>query len=55
MGMRDLQNFNQSTPERRSALLLDEGFQPVTFILWQEVCAYSSRSTSTSFNCVRGL
>ncbi len=34
----------QSTPERRSALLLDEGLQPVAFTLWQEVCAYSSRS-----------
>jgi len=55
IGMRDLQRFNQSTPERRSALLLDEGLQPVTFILWQEICAYSSRSTSASFDCVRGL
>jgi hypothetical protein len=49
------QMFNQSTPERRSALLLDEGSQPVTFTLWQEVRAYSSRSTSSSFNCMRGL
>ena len=49
------QVFNQSTPERRSALLLDEGSQPVTFILWQEARAYSSRSTSGCFSCVRGL
>jgi hypothetical protein len=34
-----LRYFLQSTPERRSALLLDEGSQPVTFILWQEVAA----------------
>jgi hypothetical protein len=47
--------FNQSTPERRSALLLAEGSQPVTFILWQEVRAYSSRSMSSTLNCVRGL
>jgi hypothetical protein len=35
----NLRHFLQSTPERRSALLLGEGSQPVTFILWQEVAA----------------
>src|SRR5512143_4123441 len=49
------QMFNPSTPERRSALLLNEGSQPVTFNFWQAGCAYSSRSTSSSFNCVHRL
>lgn len=46
----------QSTPERRSALLADEGSQPVTLNFWRQrrhlpygqPRAYSSRSTSCS-------
>ena len=45
-GFNPAATFNQSTPERRSALLLVEGSQPMTFNLWQEVRAYFSRSTS---------
>jgi hypothetical protein len=45
-----LSRFNQSTPERRSALLLGEGSQPVTFILWQEVAAQSAARLLLSIN-----
>ncbi|HTP09450.1 MAG TPA: hypothetical protein VMP08_14445 [Anaerolineae bacterium] len=52
IGMRDLRWFNQSTPERRSALLLDEGSQPVTFVLWQEVAAQSAARLLLSINVI---
>jgi hypothetical protein len=50
--MRDLRWINQSTPERRSALLLDEGSQPVAFTLWQEVAAFAARLL-LSINVIR--
>jgi hypothetical protein len=47
-----LRYFLQLTPERRSALLLGEGSQPVTFILWQEVAAQSAARLLLSINVI---